>query len=144
MGCDSRDTYGRQGRYVSIHAPTWGATGCKCNKSVRMVVSIHAPTWGATDGTGHTYCNVVRFNPRTHMGCDLLLSVCWRVVGVFQSTHPHGVRRNETDTKQLRRCFNPRTHMGCDTSRRKGSRTLLGFQSTHPHGVRRSSRVKSC
>ena len=62
------------------------------------LVSIHAPTWGAT------YYPVGRrhrrgcFNPRTHMGCD----PGYQGKGVsspkFQSTHPHGVRRQNSNT----------------------------------------------
>ena len=76
------------------------------------------------------------FNPRTHTGCDDLLSFslssqamfqsthphgvrlillsCHSCHSVFQSTHPHGVRPNSWDTPITPRCFNPRTHTGCD------------------------------
>ena len=55
---------------VSIHAPAWGATGLGGERSGLWSVSIHAPAWGAT------------------------LTPCVNVLdGVFQSTHPHGVRR---------------------------------------------------
>ena len=37
----------------------------------RSYVSIHAPTWGATSETLHRPCRWYCFNPRTHMGCDL-------------------------------------------------------------------------
>ena len=33
---------------------------------------------------------------------------------MFQSTHPHGVRRIQGKTRRLEHCFNPRTHTGCD------------------------------
>ena len=78
---------------------------------------------------------------------------------MFQSTHPHGVRRLLTMTNSILicfnprthmgcdvsmaaiflgiYCFNPRTHMGCDTSSGRGNDQLGKFQSTHPHGVRR-------
>ena len=98
------------------------------------------------------------FNPRTHMGCDVLAILFISVIG----------------------CFNPRTHMGCDsmkiykhssfhvsihaptwgatylilinffrkmvsihaptwgaTKLRRTMQTNNRFQSTHPHGVRR-------
>ena len=77
------------------------------------------------------------FNPRTHMGCDAakfklavndLLFQSTHPHGVrrdamrmmshgmtFQSTHPHGVRLALSFTIAARlRYFNPRTHMGCD------------------------------
>jgi len=34
--------------FVSIHAPTWGATFHRRNGRAPVGVSIHAPTWGAT------------------------------------------------------------------------------------------------
>ena len=55
-------------------------------------VSIHAPTWGATNCRTNPTRTRTSFNPRTHMGCDILNII--------------------TFTNRL--CFNPRTHMGCD------------------------------
>ena len=91
MGCDSVFFPTNMQPAVSIHAPTWGATIMEKGVCVPWNVSIHAPTWGATltpfsavssrrfqsthphgvrhddrhGRTGH-----LRFNPRTHMGCD--------------------------------------------------------------------------
>ena len=98
---------------VSIHAPTWGATLFLSNISGDSFVSIHAPTWGATVCGGRTLCITlfqstlphgerrgvlydplkgIGFNPRSHMGSDLMLPKIYR--------------------KYLR--FNPRSHMGSD------------------------------
>ena len=77
---------------VSIHAPTWGATEKTAYCRLSFSVSIHAPTWGATEnqlvtsstggfqsthprGVRHSQpyragCLHLRFNPRTHVGCD--------------------------------------------------------------------------
>ena len=56
---------------VSIHAPTWGATGFGVEIAEAIPVSIHAPTWGATgQHVGFSvwpHC----FNPRAHMGRDI-------------------------------------------------------------------------
>ena len=38
----------RHSAYVSIHAPTWGATILTVNEVNVVEVSIHAHTWGAT------------------------------------------------------------------------------------------------
>ena len=76
------------------------------------------------------------FNPRTHMGCDdVFITECFkdglfqsthphgvrlgisflnRRIVQFQSTHPHGVRRNTYPARNAGNSFNPRTHMGCD------------------------------
>ena len=34
------------------------------------VISIHAPTWGATGQQVRQFPGVYDFNPRTHVGCD--------------------------------------------------------------------------
>ena len=99
-------------------------------------VSIHAPAWGATDKFSRTTIHLLRFNPRTRVGCDVSASIFLTVgrsfnprtrVGcdtktfgkcrttMFQSTHPRGVRRDLPGTEPTRfECFNPRTRVGCD------------------------------
>ena len=128
------------------------------NKNQPRDVSIHAPTWGATVIRYHPLLSYIRFNPRTHMGCDWKSTRCqcgrkvsihaptWgatemihpnKQLSKFQSTHPHGVRHlSELNTKQPP-CFNPRTHMGCDSLCKQLPLHVFVFQSTHPHGVRR-------
>ena len=55
---------------ISIHAPTWGATeSCNACRLVSLI-SIHAPTWGATPDLFGILTGVFYFNPRTHVGCD--------------------------------------------------------------------------
>ena len=48
MGCDEIARKLTDEICVSIHAPTWGATGVRGLLGVSAVVSIRAPTWGAT------------------------------------------------------------------------------------------------
>ena len=43
-----RAIYFTRRSYVSIHAPTWGATMDYRTIATQNIVSIHAPTWGAT------------------------------------------------------------------------------------------------
>ena len=78
--------------YVSIHAPTRGATCALACFSSSTTVSIHAPTRGATWHSSRATLMSMRFNPRTHTGCD-----------PFDITEPIGLEG-----------FNPRTHTGCD------------------------------
>ena len=79
-------------------------------------VSIHAPSRGATFVI-HIFAVRSCFNPRTLTGCDIDCLSEHRRQLEFQSTHPHGVRRQlETVT------------FSADM-----------FQSTHPHGVRHRS-----
>ena len=79
---------------VSIHAPTRGAT-CLSPCSVFLdKVSIHAPTRGATSFLTSDMTTTACFNPRTHTGCDVQVYRKADKSGLFQSTHPHGVRRS--------------------------------------------------
>ena len=121
--------------FVSIHAPTRGATGKGTRAYSRLTVSIHAPTRGATlmlrkmftdlqfqsthpRGVRHKsltrYTNYGCFNPRTHEGCD----------------------RNNLGFTSYLNSFNPRTHEGCDCYLRNKRVISRMFQSTHPRGVR--------
>ena len=126
-GCDSRSYTQHVFIMVSIHAPTRGATlhGPVLRRGIR--VSIHAPTRGATL-IFQTKTNFSRrFNPRTHTGCDIVPLVRG-VAGVFQSTHPHGVRLGGVQTIfRLVSGFNPRTHTGCDLCNVRTRQTQTGF-----------------
>ena len=123
--------------YVSIHAPTKGAT-CLCR--VRLVLysrfqSTHPQR--VRHRIQHLPTTSEGFNPRTHKGCDVEAILQIRLKNEFQSTHPQRVRRSfrlvattlphvsiHAPTKgatcstsiQVREsgCFNPRTHKGCD------------------------------
>ena len=57
--------------WVSIHAPTRGATLKSNVMEFYGIVSIHAPTRGAT--AVKAWCQLFKsgFNPRTHTGCDV-------------------------------------------------------------------------
>ena len=90
-----------------------GCDACKEPVAVDLGVSIHAPTRGATPPNDTTPCFVM-----------------------FQSTHPHGVRRLRRRTQSRKGSFNPRTHTGCDLSLMSIDFISSLFQSTHPHGVR--------
>ena len=82
--------------HVSIHAPAWGATAADQRQTAERGVSIHAPAWGATGKDSVVTLDVCmfqsthprgvrlqraalhgairfRFNPRTRVGCDILL-----------------------------------------------------------------------
>ena len=79
---------------------------------------------------------IMYFNPRTRVGCDILAHIpggreqisihapAWGATFAaqvrrhnafkFQSTHPRGVRRNQTHEGVYDPNFNPRTRVGCD------------------------------
>ena len=132
--CAGRVTEG-VGTCISIHAPTWGATASIKRTRAMSIISIHAPTWGATfrdfqdaratifqsthprgvrQDSAHAKAELWDFNPRTHVGCDIIPWHCSLRILLFQSTHPRGVRLRKQMSYERRR----------------------SFQSTHPRGVR--------
>ena len=58
--------------FISIHAPTRGATSVEIALSTSKDISIHAPTRGATFDNITVYCYVGNFNPRSHKGSDIM------------------------------------------------------------------------
>ena len=115
-GCDNGIPLRFQMFYVSIHAPTRGATLSITTQQWHCRVSIHAPTRGATL-TKPLFCKTVSFQSTHPHGVRRGLKEAISCFEEFQSTHPHGVRRDNAFILQ-----------GQDE-----------FQSTHPHGVRHSS-----
>ena len=102
---------------VSIHAPTWGATCCQCICPRKPYVSIHAPTWGATlvrilFGCSQVFQSTLPHGERRQGGDNI--SNCM----MFQSTLPHGERQPHSMSYKPLRSFNPRSHMGSDTQSR--------------------------
>ena len=92
MGCDVVHRSKILVSRVSIHAPTWGATGKNHYKLFDKQVSIHAPTWGATQNQW----NIDQWN-RVSIHAPTWGATLRKVIYItsllFQSTHPHGVRR---------------------------------------------------
>jgi len=81
---------------------------------LELVISIHTPTWGATYLSVATAMYLYNFNPRAHVGRDVML--------------PYG-RQKEVN-------FNPRAHVGRDYRQLEVLALLLAFQSTRPRGAR--------
>ncbi len=75
MGCDlaGRDLIPTHNT-ISIHAPVWGATYTSKISRTSKVISIHAPVWGATAIVKLRAEHSRYFNPRTRMGCDILIN----------------------------------------------------------------------
>ena len=121
-------------------------------------VSIHAPTWGATHHIQESQQVHYSFNPRTHMGCDIVTIVArpsttvsihaptwgattlrlllFRLIHLFQSTHPHGVRHNNFAFPSFSFYVSIHAPTWGATPKRKRLISDNVFQSTHPHGVR--------
>ena len=78
---------------VSIHAPTRGATFYAPFLWLQGEVSIHAPTRGATSLSveRNSYYKFQSTHPR---GVRLPMPMQPMLIRLFQSTHPRGVRRN--------------------------------------------------
>ena len=83
------------------------------------------------------------FNPRTHVGCDDMVLMYSNYALMFQSTHPRRVRHLCAKYKDILICFNPRTHVGCDLGVPRGllwrggfnPRTHVGCDLMNPQNV---------
>ena len=77
------------------------------------------------------------FNPRSRTGNDCRGCLTLRRHPGFQSTFPHGERR-DTPFVDVQRfvCFNPRSRTGNDGRVARGTVLPDKFQSTFPHGER--------
>ena len=116
MGSDVLDLRNIHLKRISIHAPAWGATRGSAHPIRAIRISIHAPAWGATgrprpSRTPPTYFNPrsrmgsdvnaimhgelssENFNPRSRMGSDRSRRALRVDRRGFQSTLPHGERR---------------------------------------------------
>ena len=80
------------------------------------------------------------FNPRTHTGCDAQMDVYILMIGLFQSTHPHGVRLGQNAQASLLSRFQSTHPHGVRPPESAKAIISKMFQSTHPHGVRRIPR----
>ena len=149
-------------RNVSIHAPTWGATGAALDFSLdALKVSIHAPTWGATGASAsgcrwllgfnpraHVGRDSTRpspsaastsFNPRAHVGRDFDKTFSISSEHEFQSTRPRGARLAGSTSEVTHLRFNPRAHVGRDLGYSLQTELSAKFQSTRPRGARPAS-----
>ena len=106
---------------VSIHAPAWGATCAFVTTVIFWTLFQSTHPRGVRPWTPRSASRAARsFNPRTRVGCDLLMTTVVGSSGSFQSTHPRGVRRWVLTERPV----------------------ALLFQSTHPRGVRPAGRRK--
>ena len=77
VGCDSRPRQTRLGRWISIHAPTWGATFRKGTNSVEDFNFNPRTHVGCDLKLGDINGDDIYFNPRTHVGCDTEIERAW-------------------------------------------------------------------
>ena len=128
--------YGCATGWVSIHAPTKGATRQPAAQGGDSGVSIHAPTTGATTWAMQASNWLPCFNPRTHEGCDTRRCAWPPTVRCFNPRTHEGCDLVARAVWKQSGCFNPRTHEGCDCHCYNCFLLLPGFQSTHPRRVR--------
>ncbi len=123
----------------------------------RLIVSIHASTWEATyqrrfGGDGKAFQStpphgrrpairadigtMARFNPRLHMGGDLLSLGSIHPNPRFQSTPPHG-RRRGVDASAAGGDVSIHASTWEATTKSRKVSDVMKFQSTPPHGRRR-------
>ena len=121
---------------VSIHAPTWGATGELHEVTDMADVSIHAPTWGATLRFFHSVCSFLFQStlPRGERHDVTIMAVkeevsihapTWgatheylkTLVGLRVSIHAPtwGATALSSPESTDFRSFNPRSHVGSDS-----------------------------
>ena len=86
--------YGVDDIRVSIHAPARGATVQDEDLQLERVVSIHAPARGATGAVLAGCWRRWGFNPRARTGRAPPVPWIPPPPILFQSTRPHGARRN--------------------------------------------------
>ena len=99
--------------------------GCDTRKNIHGIVSrvsIHAPTWGATS----------------------IADMAKVILIMFQSTHPHGVRREYQEGTTYQRLFQSTHPHGVRPDGFRSRYNQRWFQSTHPHGVRRYAVAAMC
>ena len=110
--------------FVSIHAPTKGATVNWRAATKKSLVSIHAPTKGATQSLGE-------LQPGTYVSIHAptkgatQADTCSSLSFLFQSTLPRRERLISPRGLRTHRGFNPRSHEGSDT----GSQGFLSSTS---------------
>ena len=84
------------------------------------------------------------FNPRTHVGCDLMSVPEGTFAKRFNPRTHVGCDTPFFKIINLLLSFNPRTHVGCDEDDRNCILNNGQFQSTHPRRVRHYSAFGFC
>ena len=146
------------GDYVSIHAPTKGATLFIVLYSALNLVSIHAPTKGATKGKlgSHSKKQVFQstlprrerhgaarsiyrmggFNPRSHEGSDMSVPALNTPASGFNPRSHEGSDHQDHGYRPHPGGFNPRSHEGSDKNGSSSAEVYIWFQSTLPRRER--------
>ena len=128
---------------VSIHAPAWGATLGRCLVILGEQVSIHAPAWGATRRRdAHFDARLSSFNPRTRVGCDVILGEQQRRRGLVSIHAPAwGATGPDKGGPAMMVVSIHAPAWGATPCWQSQYAPPCKFQSTHPRGVRHNFRI---
>ena len=134
VGCDCQHRDSRVGLRISIHAPTWGATGASILTSSFFVFQSTHPR-GVRPITKVGKRRVSNFNPRTHVGCDSAVGFrsCASYISIHAPTWGATVTRFKKDSTSEFQSTHPR---GVRLVFYCSMLAQMAFQSTHPRGVR--------
>ena len=135
-GCDGFVQGNGKFDFVSIHAPTRGATSFGTREASSSVSFNPRTHTGCDRICASSLATISGFNPRTHTGCDLGYGPRYYDYKTFQSTHPHGVRQTGFSIIRHTREFQSTHPHGVRHVRTILFASRAKFQSTHPHGVR--------
>ena len=137
VGCDKPmvDQITEMYEFQSTH-PSGVRPGGQGSNAQATSISSHAPQWGATVLGTSRFPWVSYFNPRTPVGCDTIPRGDAGTAGVFQSTHPSGVRLSVQTATSVDFLFQSTHPSGVRLSAFLLAASLSRFQSTHPSGVR--------
>ena len=110
----------------------------RCRKGRNGGVSIHAPTRDATKCYYFTFQNLLFQSTHPH-GMRRCRFHAQKVIFLFQSTHPHGMRHAANKNLFGRIKFQS-THPHGMRQALSFAKDIISvrFQSTHPHGMRQT------
>ena len=148
-------------KYISIHAPAWGATIDRSkivsiktdfNPRSRMGSDVRRfnsdgcylyfnprSRMGSDTTAGAVSLCDVNFNPRSRMGSDYYAMENKRRLSNFNPRSRMGSDRCFKRMFCFRLYFNPRSRMGSDLDGGFSRSVAIAFQSTLPHGERRET-----
>mgnify|MGYP007025039970 CR=1 FL=1 len=104
-------------------------------------VSIHAPTRGATYPSNTTK-RVCSFNPRTHEGCDCINAISTESIVSFNPRTHEGCDYTTKQSNITMHSFNPRTHEGCDVYHVRHNHHHLSFNPRTHEGCDKSRKLR--
>ena len=159
MRSDAQEVFHQQRGDVSIHAPTWGATYANANNASSNSFQSTLPH-GERQASAAFSIGFSCFNPRSHMGSDVIEEIIERsnlevsihapawgatpkrlkqngVLSEFQSTLPHGERRELRQKQYRNHMFQSTLPHGERPLPNVSDLMVVSFQSTLPHGERR-------